>query len=102
MNCQHRLWRLAVYSPAATSVQIAVSRHSATAKDVEPLAIGAGAPELNLPRVDGKTYRLDEFKDAKVLVVIFTCNHCPTAQAYEERIVKLHADYLDKGVTLVA
>jgi peroxiredoxin len=74
----------------------------AIAKDVETLEIGRPAPELNLPGVDGKTYRLADFADAKVLVVIFTCNHCPTAQAYEDRIAKLEADYRDKGVSLVA
>ena len=75
---------------------------SVIAKDVTTLKIDAPAPELNLPGVDGNTYHLDDFADAKVLVVIFTCNHCPTAQAYEQRIIKLHADYRDKGVTLVA
>jgi peroxiredoxin len=75
---------------------------SARAKDIETLTIGAAAPELNLPGVDGKTYRLADFADPNVLVVIFTCNHCPTAQAYEERIIDLHADYLEKGVALVA
>lgn len=73
-----------------------------SARDVEPLAIGAAAPEFQLPGVDGKTYGLDDFKDAKLLMVVFTCNHCPTAQAYETRIKKLHADYHGKGVALVA
>ncbi|HEY2251519.1 MAG TPA: redoxin domain-containing protein [Planctomycetaceae bacterium] len=81
-------------------ISLAVS--AAAAKDVETLALGAAAPELNLPGVDGKTYRLSDFADAKILVVLFTCNHCPTAQAYEERISKLNADYRDKGVALVA
>ena len=67
-----------------------------------PLEIGAKAPDFRLPGVDGKTYTLDDFKDAKVLVAIFTCNHCPTAQAYEARFQKLHDDYKDKGVALVA
>lgn len=74
----------------------------AMAKEVTTLAISSPAPELNLPGVDGKTYRLADFANAKVLVVVFTCNHCPTAQAYEERIKQLHADYRDKGVALVA
>jgi len=52
--------------------------------------------------VDGKTYRLEDFADARVLVIVFTCNHCPTAQAYEERIKKLVDDYRDRGVALVA
>jgi len=75
---------------------------SLVAKEVSTLEINAPAPELDLPGVDGKTYRLDDFADAKVLVAIFTCNHCPTAQAYEQRIIELHADYRDRGVSLVA
>lgn len=69
---------------------------------LKPLAIGAKAPDFRLPGVDGKTHRLSDFADAKVLVVAFTCNHCPTAQAYEGRLVKFHHDYRDQGVALVA
>jgi thiol-disulfide isomerase/thioredoxin len=68
----------------------------------EPLEIGQPAPRFALPGVDGKTWRLEDFADADVLVVVFTCNHCPTAQAYEERIQRLAADYQDQGVALVA
>lgn len=74
----------------------------AVAKEVKPLAIGAAAPDFSLPGVDGKTYRLADFADAKVLVIVFTCNHCPTAQAYEQRLKQLHADYQERGVQLVA
>jgi len=70
--------------------------------EVKTLAIGAAAPDFALPGVDGRTHRLEDFAGAKVLVVVFTCNHCPTAQAYEGRIIKLHADYKDRGVALVA
>jgi peroxiredoxin len=66
------------------------------------LAIGATAPDFELPGVDGKTYSLADFAAAKVLVVVFTADHCPTAQAYEGRIEKLYADYEDRGVALVA
>ena len=66
------------------------------------LEIGARAPDFNLPGVDGRHYKLASFTKANILVVIFTCNHCPTAQAYEERIKKLAADYKSKGVALVA
>ena len=69
---------------------------------VETLRIGQQAPDFNLIGVDGRSYRLADFADADVLVVIFTCNHCPTAQAYEERIIKLAADYKNKGVAVVA
>jgi peroxiredoxin len=72
------------------------------AAEVKTLEIGAKAPAFSLPGVDGKMHRLSEFNKAKVLVIVFTCNHCPTAQAYEERIKKLAADYRDKGVALVA
>ncbi len=71
-------------------------------KEIKTLAIGSKAPDFNLPGVDGKEHKLAEYDKAKVLVIVFTCNHCPTAQAYEERIKKLGADYKNKGVTLVA
>lgn len=66
------------------------------------LAIGAAAPNFSLPGVDGKTYSLASFKNAKVLVIVFTCNHCPTAQAYEDRIIQLVKDYGKRGVAIVA
>src|SRR5689334_23260625 len=66
------------------------------------LDIGATAPDFKLPGVDGKTYTLADFADAKLLVIVFTCNHCPTAQAYEKRIKAIDADYKDKGVRLLA
>ena len=69
---------------------------------VRPLELGAAAPDFMLPGVDGREHGLKEFASARVLVVIFTCNHCPTAQAYEDRIIKLHADYKDNGVAIVA
>src|SRR5262245_53981776 len=66
------------------------------------LAIGDAAPDFKLPGVDGKDYSLADFAKAKLLAIIFHCNHCPTAQAYEYRLIQLHADYKDKGVALVA
>lgn len=69
---------------------------------LKTLPIGSQAPDFHLPGVDGKTYSLADFSSAKVLMVIFTCNHCPTAQAYEGRIARLQADYHDKGVAVVA
>jgi peroxiredoxin len=73
-----------------------------SAGDHPTLAIGATAPDFSLQGVDGKTYSLSSFKAARVLVVVFTCNHCPTAQAYEDRIIQLTNDYKDKGVAVVA
>ena len=81
---------------------IVLSATFAHAADPKPLAIGAPAPEFSLPGVDGKTHTLKEYADAKVLVVAFTCNHCPTANAYEARFAKFHEDYKSKGVAFVA
>ena len=66
------------------------------------LATGSAAPYFSLPGIDGKTYTLQSFKDAKVLAVVFICNHCPTSQAYEGRLVKLTSDYAPQGVKVVA
>ncbi len=66
------------------------------------LKLGSPAPDFSLPGVDGRTYSLKDFADAKVLVVIFTSVHCPTAQAYQERIKQLVADYRPKGVAFAA
>ncbi len=75
-----------------------------TAADSPPpvLELGSPAPDFNLPGVDGRNWALKDFASAKVLIVLFTCNHCPTAQYYEERVLKLVNDYKDKGVALVA
>jgi len=66
------------------------------------LPIGSAAPDFSLPGIDGKTYTLQSFKDARVLVIIFMCNHCPTSQAYEGRVKKLTSDYASRGVSVVA
>ncbi|MDP4261832.1 MAG: redoxin family protein [Bacteroidota bacterium] len=70
--------------------------------DPVTLAIGSKAPGFKLPATDGKVYSLASFAKAKILVVVFTCNHCPTAQAYEDRIIQLTKDYGHKGVSVVA
>jgi peroxiredoxin/thiol-disulfide isomerase/thioredoxin len=67
-------------------------------KTLEP---GAKAPDFSLAGVDGKTYTLKDFDKAGVLVIIFSCNHCPTAQAYEDRIISIAGDYKSRGVDLV-
>jgi thiol-disulfide isomerase/thioredoxin len=76
----------------------------ARAADLQPptLALGAPAPDFNLPGVDGRSHALKDFAAAKILAVVFTCNHCPTAQYYEERLKQLVRDYQGKGVALVA
>ena len=71
-------------------------------EDIPTLAIGSPAPDFNLKGVDGKMYSLKSFAKSKILMIVFTCNHCPTAQAYEERINKISTDYQAKGVQVVA
>jgi len=66
------------------------------------LALGSPAPDFSLPGIEGKTHKLSDYASAKVLAIVFTCNHCPTAQLYETRIKKLADDYRGKGVALVA
>ncbi len=63
---------------------------------------GAKAPDFNLPGVDGKNHTLEEYAQARILVILFTCNHCPSAQGAESRVKKLVKDYRDKSVQLVA
>lgn len=58
------------------------------------------AADFKLKGTDGKTYSLDSFKDAKALVVIFSCNHCPYVKAYEDRMIEIQKDYQAKGVRL--
>lgn len=70
--------------------------------DHPTLAIGSKAPSFSLKGVDGKTYTLASFAKYKILVIIFTCNHCPTAQAYEDRIIQMTNDYRSKNVGVVA
>ncbi len=71
--------------------------------EVHPiLALGSPAPDFALPGVDGQVHKLSDYASSPVLVVVFTCNHCPIAQMYERRIQQLAADYKSKGVAVVA
>ena len=74
----------------------------AIAEDKKTLEIGAAAPDFNLRATDGKMSSLKNFASAEILVILFTCNHCPTAQAYEDRVIKFVNDYKSKNVRLIA
>jgi peroxiredoxin len=66
------------------------------------LHIGEQMPSFTgLPGVDGKTYRSADFNDA-FLVIVFSCNHCPYVQAYEQRMIDFQKEYAGKGVRLIA
>ena len=66
------------------------------------LNIGSPAPDFNLPAVDGGNYSLFSFKDSTLLAVIFSCNHCPYVQAYEDRIINLQKEFYNKGLSVAA
>jgi peroxiredoxin len=64
--------------------------------------VGDTATDFSLKNIDGKTVSLADYKKAKGYIVIFTCNHCPYAKMYEDRIVALHAKYAETGYPVVA
>src|SRR5712691_5568107 len=66
------------------------------------LALGCPAPNFKLTEVDGAIHKLADYSSSPILVVVFTCNHCPIAQMYERRIAQLADDYKDRGVDVVA
>ena len=65
------------------------------------LPLGTPCPDFRLPSVEGKPVARDDFRDAKALVVMFICNHCPYVQAIEDRIVALGREYGPRGIQLV-
>jgi peroxiredoxin len=72
-------------------------------QDTHPiLPLGSPAPDFALPGVDGNTHRLSDYAASPILVIVFTCNHCPIAQMYEQRIQQLDDDYRNRGVSVVA
>ena len=76
---------------------------AASAQQPHPtLALGSTAPAFSLPGTDGQIHRLSDYASSRVLVIVFTCNHCPIAQMYEKRIQALRDDYKSKGVSVVA
>ena len=66
------------------------------------LQLSAEAPDFRLGGVDGKEYSLESFKQAKILIAVFSCNHCPAVIGSEDRMIQLHKDYGSKGVAMVS
>jgi peroxiredoxin len=63
---------------------------------------GDRASDFKLKNVDGKLVSLGDYESAKGFIVVFTCNHCPYAQAYQDRLIDLNNKYLSKGFPLIA
>jgi peroxiredoxin len=82
------------------------ARAADTAKDgkkPKAASIGDAGPAWSkLEGVDGKKHALADLKETKAVLVVFTCNHCPVAKAYEDRLIEIERDYKDLGVALVA
>lgn len=92
-----RTWRLAFAAAVASAFLVASNCYADKAK------LGEQAPSWSgIPGVDGKEHGLSDYQDAKLVVLVFTCNHCPVAVAYEDRLIDLQKDYQDKGVQLIA
>jgi peroxiredoxin len=88
---------------ALATVALAASVACAAGRFNKVVSIGDAAPDwANIEGTDGKQHSLSDYKDAKMIVEIFTCNHCPVAQLYEDRLIQLQSDYAAKGVKLVA
>jgi peroxiredoxin len=87
--------------PGAPRVRNTMADHLAT-KGHPTLPIGASAPDFSLPGIDGKMHKLREYSSSPVLMIVFTCVHCPTAQLYETRVQRLYDDYRNRGVAMVA
>jgi peroxiredoxin len=84
----------------AALVVIVISAFTVPAKD--GYAVGDIATDFSLKNVNGKMVSLSDYKDAKGFIVVFTCNHCPFAKAYEDRIIALDKKYSKAGYPVIA
>ncbi|MDZ7618633.1 MAG: thioredoxin family protein [Patescibacteria group bacterium] len=90
------LWNIGIAASLVALLAIAGSCMAAP-------EVGQKAPGFSgLQGVDDMEHGLDDFAEAKAVVLVFTCNHCPVAKAYEDRLIALQADYKAKGVQVVA
>jgi peroxiredoxin len=72
-------------------------------QQTKQLEVGDAAPAFeNLEGVDGEQHALADYKDAKAVAIVFTCNHCPVAKAYEDRLMALDNDYDNADLAIVA
>jgi len=81
---------------------LAFSMFSISAMFAEGYKVGDKATDFSLKNIDGTMIRMNDFEDARGIVVIFTCNHCPYSVLYEDRIIALDKKYKDKGFPVVA
>ncbi len=101
-SCKQNASSLGVETATADSAVFVPHPMAVSKQEVKTLEIGQPAPDFRLPDVYGKFVSLSDFNSADVLVIIFHCNHCPTAQAYEDRMINFTNDYKGKSVAMVA
>jgi len=90
-------------APPSGSTATDTGAETGQAALASPFGVGDMAPTfVSLIGVDDQSHSLADYADAKAVAIVFTCNHCPVAVAYEDRLVALHNDYLDQGVQLIA
>jgi peroxiredoxin len=96
---RRRMWTVPMVAAGAVILLMAADK---TPPGVEELTIGKAAPDFSLPATDGKTYALADIAGPKGTLVIFTCNHCPYAIAYQDRIIALTEHYRPLGIGVAA
>ena len=70
-------------------------------ESISKLKKGVKAPDFNLPGTDGKSYSLNNFKNAKALLIVFMCNHCPYVKPKLDELKRIQEDYKEKGLMVV-
>jgi peroxiredoxin len=96
-------WRNAVAVGLIATAVAAWAALPGCAQEEKKLKIGDPAPTWSgIAGTDDAKHGLADYKKAKLIVLVFTCNHCPVAVAYEDRLVALQKDYEAKGVQVVA
>lgn len=93
-------WIVPVLLVAATTVS--AQKQAKEPPGLTELEIGKVAPEFSLPSTDGKTYAYKEIAREKGALIVFTCNHCPYAVAYQQRIIDMAAKYQPQGIGVAA
>lgn len=94
----------AILSTAAVGLLLVAACTAAPQVEIEgvrELKIGDPAPDFRLPGIDGRTHTLAEYKDAKLLMIVFISNHCPDSHAAQGRIAALADEMKDKGLVVV-
>jgi len=97
------MMRMRWFTLAALGAIVLLAAGAFAAEEIKELEVGKKAPAFKLRGVDEKQYALaDAIEKNKAVVVVFTCNACPVAVAYQDRLIAIQKDYKDKGVQVIA